>query len=99
MSKTLIYGKVISDKMDKTRVVEVERVYQHPRYKKVMRRTTRYYAHDEKNSSHTGDYVTLRPSRPLSALKRWVVAEVRKSSSSSVKNDGGVASAADNSGN
>lgn len=82
MSRSLVYGRVVSDKMNKTRVVEVERVFQHPRYKKVLRRTTKYYAHDENNSSRTGDYVALKPARPLSALKRWVIVEVKKSASS-----------------
>ncbi len=87
MSKALVYGKVVSDKMNKSRVVEVERIYQHPKYKKVLRRSTRYYAHDENNSSHIGDIVALKPSRPLSALKRWVIVEIKKSSSSSLPTD------------
>ncbi|OGS02213.1 MAG: 30S ribosomal protein S17 [Elusimicrobia bacterium RIFOXYA1_FULL_47_7] len=64
-------GIVIKDKMDKTRVVEVARVYRHKTYDKVMRRSTKFYVHDEKNESHIGDKVSIMETRPLSRLKRW----------------------------
>jgi len=66
-------GVVVSDKMDKTIVVKVERRYQHPIYKKYIRRSKKYHAHDENNQFKTGDTVTIRESRPLSKLKRWEV--------------------------
>lgn len=72
MKKQLV-GVVISDKMNKTRVVEVQRTYRHPVYKKVIRSKKKYYAHDEQNKTHTGDKVTILESRPLSKLKRWVI--------------------------
>jgi len=66
-------GVVVSDKMDKTIVVQVERRYQHPIYKKYIRRSKKYHAHDENNQFKIGDTVTIRESRPLSKLKRWEV--------------------------
>ena len=64
-------GVVKSDRMDKTRVVVVERTVRHPQYEKVLRKTKSYYVHDEKNSSHAGDRVRIESTRPLSRLKRW----------------------------
>ena len=64
-------GRVISDKMDKTIVVSVERLARHPLYKRVIRLTTKFKAHDEQNDAHTGDTVLIEESRPLSATKRW----------------------------
>ena len=64
-------GVVVSDKMDKTRVVLVSWNSTHPRYEKVMRRTTRFHVHDEKNEAHTGDRVEIMETRPMSKLKRW----------------------------
>ena len=64
-------GLVASDKMDKTRVVVVSWNTTHARYGKVLRRTSRCYAHDEKNESHAGDRVRIMETRPLSKLKRW----------------------------
>jgi small subunit ribosomal protein S17 len=69
-------GYVVSDKMDKTVVVEVEDRVKHPKYGKVLRRTKKYKAHDEKNACGVGDRVLLMETRPLSATKRWRVAEI-----------------------
>ncbi|HEX2157973.1 MAG TPA: 30S ribosomal protein S17 [Actinomycetes bacterium] len=69
-------GVVVSDKMDKTVVVEVEDIRQHRLYQKTIRRTTRLKAHDEQNSAGTGDIVRLAETRPLSASKRWRVTEI-----------------------
>jgi small subunit ribosomal protein S17 len=69
-------GLVVSDKMDKTVVVEVEDRVQHPRYGKILRRTSRLKVHDEQNSAGVGDRVLLMETRPLSATKRWRVVEV-----------------------
>jgi small subunit ribosomal protein S17 len=64
-------GHVVSDKMDKTIVVSVERLSRHPLYKRVIRLTTKFKAHDEQNDAHLGDTVLIEESRPLSATKRW----------------------------
>ncbi|MET9337379.1 MULTISPECIES: 30S ribosomal protein S17 [unclassified Nonomuraea] len=69
-------GLVVSDKMDKTVVVAVEDRVKHPLYGKVIRRTTKYKAHDEANACGVGDRVLLMETRPLSATKRWRVVEV-----------------------
>ena len=69
-------GYVVSDKMDKTVVVLVEDRVKHPKYGKVLRRTKKYKAHDEKNECGVGDRVLLMETRPLSATKRWRVAEI-----------------------
>ena len=69
-------GRVVSDKMDKTIVVSVERLARHPLYKRVIRLTTKFKAHDEENDAHTGDTVLIEESRPLSATKRWRLIEV-----------------------
>ena len=69
-------GTVVGDKMDKTIVVEVIRTFRHPTYKKVMRRRTKFYAHDEKQESHVGDTVKIMETRPLSKLKRWRLVEI-----------------------
>ncbi len=68
-----VTGKVISAKMQKTVVVEVEQMVQHPKYKKYIRRRTKLYAHDEKAECQEGDQVLLMETRPLSKLKRWRV--------------------------
>lgn len=75
MRKTRV-GVVVSDKMDKTCVVEVERLVQHPLYGKTMRRTVRLKAHDEENACKVGDRVRLMETRPLSKEKRWRVVEI-----------------------
>jgi small subunit ribosomal protein S17 len=69
-------GLVVSDKMDKTVVVEVEDRVKHPKYDKIIRRTKRYKAHDGANACGVGDRVLLMEIRPMSATKRWRVAEI-----------------------
>ena len=69
-------GTVVSDKMDKTIVVKVDSVTRHPVYKKVMRKSRKIKAHDEKNAAKTGDIVRIIQTRPLSRDKRWRLAEV-----------------------
>jgi small subunit ribosomal protein S17 len=64
-------GVVVSDKMDKSIVVNVERSFMHPVYGKILRRNTRYVAHDEKNESKNGDKVKIIETRPLSKTKNW----------------------------
>jgi len=70
------FGKVVSDKMDKTVVVAVDSPKRHPLYKKTIRRVVKYKAHDEKNQCKTGDTVKITETRPLSKQKRWRVAEI-----------------------
>ena len=69
-------GRVVSDKMDKTIVVSVERLQRHPLYKRVIRLTTKFKAHDERNEARIGDTVRIVESRPLSATKRWRMVEI-----------------------
>jgi len=69
-------GWVVSDRMDKTRVVKVLRRLRHALYEKVLARTTKVHAHDEKNEAHVGDRVELEETRPLSKLKRWRVVKI-----------------------
>jgi small subunit ribosomal protein S17 len=69
-------GRVVSDKMDKTIVVSVERLARHRLYKRVIRLTTKFKAHDELNEAHVGDTVLIEESRPLSATKRWRLVEI-----------------------
>jgi small subunit ribosomal protein S17 len=69
-------GRVISDKMDKTIVVEVERLVMDPLYGKYLKRRSRFMAHDEKNTCKVGDRVCIEESRPLSRRKRWALKEV-----------------------
>ena len=71
-------GIVVSDKMDKTRVILVARSFRIPVYEKVMRESKRFYAHDYKNESKTGDLVEITETRPLSKLKRWRVVKILK---------------------
>lgn len=75
-STRLVTGRVVSDKMDKTITVLVERKVAHPIYKKYMKRSTKYHAHDETNECNVGDYVTITSSRPLSKTKSWNLVEV-----------------------
>jgi len=76
MPKRTLKGTVVSDKMDKTIVVRVERRVQHPLYKKFITRSKKYAAHDAENKCKTGDKVAIRECRPLSKRKRWeVIAE------------------------
>jgi small subunit ribosomal protein S17 len=69
-------GIVVSNKMDQTAVVAVERLVKHPVYKKYIKRTTKFKAHDAKNECQSGDKVKIIETRPLSKTKRWRVAEV-----------------------
>jgi len=69
-------GKVVSDKMDKTRVIEVFAVHMHPIYKKRYVVRKKYYAHDETNQTKVGDVVRIREHRPISKLKRWIIIDV-----------------------
>ena len=73
MPKRVLQGVVVSDKMDKTVVVKVERRIMHPLYKKFIRRSKKYAAHDEKNGVKIGDVVKIRECRPISRRKRWEV--------------------------
>ncbi len=69
-------GLVVSDKMDKTVVVRVERQFAHPIYKKIIKRSTRFKVHDETNDAHVGDTVRIMETRPISREKVWRVVEV-----------------------
>jgi small subunit ribosomal protein S17 len=69
-------GVVVSDAMQKTRVVEIERVYRHPRYQRVIRRSKKLKAHDEANESRVGDRVMVEETRPLSKDKRWRIRQI-----------------------
>jgi small subunit ribosomal protein S17 len=71
-------GVVVSDAMDKTIVVSVERRFRHPTYGKEITRSKKFYAHDEKNEAHKGDMVRITETRPLSKLKRWRLVEILK---------------------
>jgi len=73
-------GVVVSDKMDKTRVVLVSWSTTHSRYHKVLRRSSRFHAHDEKNEAHAGDRVEIMETRPLSRLKRWRITRILEKS-------------------
>ncbi len=73
MPNRVMQGVVVSDKMDKTIVVRVERRIMHPLYKKFIRRSKKYAAHDENNAFKTGDIVSIQECRPLSKNKRWEV--------------------------
>ena len=69
-------GKVVSDKMDKTIVVAIEDNIKHPKYGKIIKRTTKIHVHDEKNECGVGDKVLVMETRPLSATKRWRLVEI-----------------------
>jgi small subunit ribosomal protein S17 len=71
-----LIGTVVSDKMDKTAVVQVERLVKHPLYKKYIRRRNKFAAHDKDNSCNIGDKVLITESRPISKLKRWRVTDI-----------------------
>lgn len=74
--RRVLVGRVMSDKMDKTIVVRVERLKQHTRYGKVLRIHNKYKVHDENNKAQTGDRVKIIESRPISKEKRWALVEV-----------------------
>lgn len=73
IKKRKLTGTVVSDKMNKTRVVSIERLRKHARYEKFYKVTTRFKAHDENNQYKTGDVVIMEESRPISRDKRWVI--------------------------
>ena len=75
MPKRILQGVVVSDKNDKTIVVKVERRLRHPVFKKTVRVSKKYHAHDETNSAKTGEVVRIEETRPLSKQKRWVLVE------------------------
>ncbi len=75
-NRKLRTGTVTSDRMDKTVAVEIVRAYQHPLYKKIVRRTTKILAHDEQNTCSVGDLVQIVEDRPISRRKRWSVRQV-----------------------
>jgi len=74
-------GNVVSTKMQKTIVVEVEMRKAHPKYKRIVKSSKKFYAHDEKNSARVGDVVRIRETRPTSKLKRWALEEIVRRSS------------------
>ena len=69
-------GVVVSDAMQKTRVVRIERVYRHPKYERVIRMSKKLKAHDEANESHVGDRVLIEETRPMSKEKRWRIRKI-----------------------
>ena len=75
-SRRLLTATVVSDKMDKTRVVQVQKVGKHSKYDKPVRHFVKYKAHDEKNATKNGDVVQIMETRPISKDKRWVIREV-----------------------
>ena len=75
MPKRILVGTVVSDKNEKTVVVKVERKVKHPLYGKIIRRSKKYHAHDEKNEAKAGDIVRIEETRPLSKQKRWALVE------------------------
>ena len=76
--RKFLSGVVTSDKMNKTRVVQVKGASKHPAYNKVTKRAEKFKAHDEKNASKIGDVVTIMETRPLSKDKRWIITEIAK---------------------
>lgn len=77
--RKVLTGTVVSNKMDKTVVVRVERTFRHPLYGKVVRTHKKYHAHDEDNACKEGDVVRIRETRPMSKTKRWVVIDTLRS--------------------
>lgn len=75
MAKRVLQGVVVSDRMDKTVVVQIERKVRHPLYGKIIRLTKKYHAHDEENRCQVGDTVAIQEWRPISKKKRWMVLE------------------------
>lgn len=73
-----VIGTVVSDKMNKTIVVQIERKVKHPLYGKYVRKFSKMYAHDEENTCRSGDIVRIKQSRPLSKTKRWALVEIVK---------------------
>ena len=83
MPKRILQGVVVSDKNDKTVVVRVERRFTHPLFKKTVRRTKKYHAHDEANSAKQGDLVRIEECRPISKNKSWKLVENMSAAASS----------------
>jgi small subunit ribosomal protein S17 len=77
-TRKFLSGEVVSDKMDKTRVVQVRWTSKHAKYFKTVRQAAKFKAHDEKNASKQGDVVNIMETRPLSKEKRWVITEIIK---------------------
>lgn len=75
-NRKVLEGWVVSDKMDKTRVIEIRWSKRDPNYEKIRSLTTKVYAHDEKNESHSGDRVRVMETRPMSAKKRWRITDI-----------------------
>jgi small subunit ribosomal protein S17 len=73
MAKKIYTGKIVNDKMDKTVIVAVTRFFQHPVYKKTVKKVTKFKAHDKDNKYHIGDTVKIIEARPLSKEKRWII--------------------------
>ena len=80
-------GLVVSTKMEKTIVVEIEMRKAHPKYKRVMKSNKKFYAHDEQSSARMGDVVRIRETRPLSKLKRWSLEEIIRRSSLAIADE------------
>ena len=80
MPKRMLWGVVTSDKQNKTVTVEIERRFTHPLFKKTVRRTKKYHAHDENGDFHDGDLVEIEECRPLSKTKAWRVAKLLEKS-------------------
>ena len=78
--RKILVGEVVSTKMTKTIVVQVTRQRAHPLYQRVMSRSKKFYAHDEEQTAHVGDFVRIEETRPLSRLKRWNLKEIVKRS-------------------
>jgi small subunit ribosomal protein S17 len=78
--RKILVGEVVSTKMTKTIVVQVTRQRAHPLYQRVMSRSRKFYAHDEEQAAHVGDFVRIEETRPLSRLKRWNLKEIVKRS-------------------
>ena len=78
--RKILVGEVVSTKMAKTIVVQVTRQRAHPLYQRVMSRSKKFYAHDEEQTAHVGDFVRIEETRPLSRLKRWNLKEIVKRS-------------------
>ena len=87
MAKKTLQGIVVSDKMQKTVVVKVDRKLRHPKYDKVVVRSKKYYAHNEIDDVKVGDEVTIVETRPISKLKRWRVIGINKSSQERIGNE------------
>lgn len=85
--RKVVRGVVVSDKMAKTIIVRAERLVLHPRYKKYVKKFTRFYAHDEKEEAKIGDTVSISMTRPLSKLKRWRLQRVLVASRGTLEHD------------